>query len=89
MQYIPQGTCLAKLEAIADQTDIPINSLTGEVQEEPQSSENLKDKLKDRMNQALTIDEKINYWTYYTAIKTVSPLKNEIWEITTYCNMKS
>ena len=63
MQYIPQGTCLAKLEAIADQTDIPINSLTGEVQEEPQSSENLKDKLKDRMNQALTIDEKINYWT--------------------------
>ena len=58
MQYIPRGTCLAKLEAIEDPTEMPINSLTGVIQKKPQSSENLKDKLKDRINQSLTRDEK-------------------------------
>ena len=47
MQCIPQGTCLAELEAIEDPTDIPINSLTGQIKEEAQSSENLKDKLNE------------------------------------------
>ena len=57
-QYIPKGTCLAKLEAIYETNSLCVNNMTELPMDETINPEDLRDKLNARINQNLEIEER-------------------------------